>query len=114
MVTVVASRYETFSMTVAEAQSFGCPLVASDAGAIPELVAHGENGLLFRSGDPKALAREILRLFQDPSLASALGSRGADSVSARLDPASVARRTVEFYDRVIARSGGMAPRPARG
>jgi glycosyltransferase involved in cell wall biosynthesis len=102
-VTVVSSRFENFPMTVLEAHSSGIPLVASNVGGIPEIVAHEKNGLLFESGDAPDLARQILRLFRDPMLASRLGRQGAQDAAERYAPEVVAWQTSEFYGRVLAR-----------
>jgi hypothetical protein len=52
----------------------GCPVVASQAGALPEVV--GGAGLLVAPGDPDALAGALDRLLTDASLAASLGDAG--------------------------------------
>ncbi len=102
LVTVVASRYETFCYAAAEAAALGCPLVATRVGAIPELVRNGENGLLCRP-EPEDLADKVLSLLRDPPRAAALGARAAFDRE-RLDhPVAVAARVTDFYGRVLAR-----------
>lgn len=96
-VTVVASRFETFGMTVIEAMAAGAPLVASRAGAIPELLDWAEEDLLFEPGDAEALAARLLALFADPSKADALAARGRDICAARYSPARVAQLTLDAY-----------------
>jgi glycosyltransferase involved in cell wall biosynthesis len=51
--------YETFAMTVIEAFACGKPVVASNLGALAELVQDGKTGLLFEPGNPKDLAEKI-------------------------------------------------------
>jgi glycosyltransferase involved in cell wall biosynthesis len=63
---------ETFSLVTAEAQALGIPVVASNIGALPELVEHGRNGLLVDPGDPAALAAALARL-ADPAEVARLG-----------------------------------------
>lgn len=58
--------------SVLEAFAAGLPVVTTDAGGIPYIVRHEENGLLVPRGDAEALAREALRLLRDPALASRL------------------------------------------
>lgn len=58
--------YETFGRVIAEAFAAGTPVVASEIGALAELVRVGETGLLFPPGDPAALAAAVRRLLGDP------------------------------------------------
>jgi glycosyltransferase involved in cell wall biosynthesis len=99
---VVASRFETFCLTATEAMMAGCPLVASDAGAIPELVENRRTGLLFRSGDAPDLARALREVLGDPELAARLGTAARQSAEARYAPGIVAGRMLEFYRQVAA------------
>lgn len=104
MVTVIASRYETFGITVAEAMAQGCPLVATRAGAIPEIVDDGRTGLLCRPGDPGALAAAIERLLDSPGLAARLGAEAAEEAARNYHPDTLARRMAGFYRRVLERA----------
>lgn len=67
---VLPSRFEGFGFPALEAMQHRIPLVASDAGSLPEVV--GEAGLVFPSGDPDALATALRRLADDPALRDAL------------------------------------------
>jgi glycosyltransferase involved in cell wall biosynthesis len=59
---IVASRwYETFCRVIIEAYSKGTPVIASDIGAMAELVEEGRTGLLFRAGDAAHLAAQVER-----------------------------------------------------
>lgn len=57
---------------IAEAMAVGVPVIASDISGIPELVSHGQTGLLVRSRDPEGIARAMQRLLEDPPLAQRL------------------------------------------
>jgi glycosyltransferase involved in cell wall biosynthesis len=57
---IVASRcYETFCRAIIEAYSKGAPVIATDIGAMAELVEDGRTGLLFRAGDAAHLAAQV-------------------------------------------------------
>ncbi len=58
--------YETFGRVAIEAFAKGTPVVASNIGAIAELVEHQRNGLLFRPSDPADLAAKINWLLDRP------------------------------------------------
>lgn len=83
----------------------GCPVVAADAGALPELVQDDRNGLLARAGDAEELADKILALLNDPPRAQRLGRQAAQDASDRYAPRVVAEKMLEFYRRVVRRGG---------
>jgi glycosyltransferase involved in cell wall biosynthesis len=64
---------EAFGLAVVEAMAAGKPVVVSDSGAMPEVVAHGRYGLVVPRKDPVALAGAIGRLIDDHLLAARLG-----------------------------------------
>ncbi|MAG31683.1 MAG: hypothetical protein CL908_12415 [Deltaproteobacteria bacterium] len=101
-VTVVASRYENFPMTVLEAVAHGSPLVATDVGGIGEIVRHEQTGCLVAGGSAAALAEGILRLLADPALAQRLAEEAGRDAEARFSSEAVARATSDFYQRVLA------------
>ena len=64
---------EAFGLAIAEAMATACPVVASNIGAVPELVVDGVTGLLVPPGDPLAIAAALERLTMDPELRNRLG-----------------------------------------
>lgn len=58
--------YETFGRVAIEAYAKGTPVVASDIGAIAEVVEHGRTGLLVRPGDPDDLISKVEWLLAHP------------------------------------------------
>jgi glycosyltransferase involved in cell wall biosynthesis len=70
---VFPSTWEGFGMVLAEAASYGMPIVATDAGAIPYLVKDGVNGLLTCPRDAEKLALAIERLASSPTLRMQFG-----------------------------------------
>jgi glycosyltransferase involved in cell wall biosynthesis len=64
-----ASTLDSMPLSILEAFASGLPVVSTDAGGIPWLVADGETGLLVPPGDPSELAAAALRLLDDEPLA---------------------------------------------
>lgn len=63
---VMSSNYEGFPMVMIEAMACGLPVVAFDFKCGPkDIISDGENGLIIRNGDIKALAEGMMRLMED-------------------------------------------------
>jgi glycosyltransferase involved in cell wall biosynthesis len=110
-VACVPSLYEGFSLPTVEAMACGTPLVASRAGAIPEVVgADGETADLVEPGDPEMLAAALGRLLDDPARRRHLGEAGRSRTLRKYSWKSVAAATTECYAEAIenARSRGGA------
>ena len=101
-VAVVPSLYEGFSLPAIEAMACATPLVATTAGALPEVVgADGVSALHVPPGDPEALAAAIGRLLDDRDLAAELGAAGRARVVELFTWRAVAAATVAWYRRVL-------------
>ena len=103
-VTVVCSRYEVFGLTATEAMSQGCSLVATAAGTLSEIVQDGVNRLVCRPDDPEDLAENLCLLLENPPYAEQHGRQAAVDSRRHYDPGLLAARTVDYYQRVIARA----------
>ena len=79
---VLASRSnsESFGIAAAEAMALDRAVIASDIGALPEMVRHGETGLLVGPGDPDALAEAMRRGLSDRPLRERLGRAAGTQV----------------------------------
>ena len=73
---VLPSRSEASPNSVIEAMAAGLPVVASNVGGIPELVADGRTGRLVPPGNPNALAGALLDLLEHPERAAEFGRAG--------------------------------------
>jgi glycosyltransferase involved in cell wall biosynthesis len=91
---------EAFGLTAIEAMSMGRPVVATTAGALPEVVAHGEAGLLVPPGDTDALQSALRKLLADEALRRRLGE-GASRRAAAFRASNVIPRFEHAYARVV-------------
>lgn len=82
---VLPSRMEGYGMVVAEAMQRGLPVIASAAGALPEIVVSERTGLLVAPGSPEALAAALDRLVGDAGLRVRLGGEARRCAEAMPD-----------------------------
>jgi len=75
-----STENEGLPQALMQAMACALPVVTTAAGAIPELVRGGENGLVVPAGNPAALAEAIARLFDDRALAGRLAAAGRREV----------------------------------
>jgi glycosyltransferase involved in cell wall biosynthesis len=83
----------------------GLPVIATEVGRIPEIVAHRKTGLLVPPRRAKALADAVLKLYLDRKLASRLGEAAAGAVREKYSAEAMARSVIAVYETVAARKG---------
>ena len=93
------SWVEQFGRVVVEGQASGVPVVASDSGALPDVV--GDTGLLVPPGAPAPLASALARFLDEPGLWARLREAGLRNVG-RFSWASVAVQQRGLYERAVA------------
>jgi glycosyltransferase involved in cell wall biosynthesis len=102
---VMSSVLEGQPLGVVEAMAYGCPIVATSVGGIPELIINGFNGLLCGPRDPECLAHKICTLIEDPDLRVRLGQAARRSYEqGPFQPASVCDHFISIYKLVLQRS----------
>ena len=79
-ISVLPSLSEGMSNTVLESMAAAIPVVATAVGGNPEVVVDGKTGHLVPPGDPKSLARALLKLMVQPELRRKMGLRGRSRV----------------------------------
>ncbi len=80
---VLPSLSEGLSSAILTAMAHGLPVIATEVGGIPELVAHEKSGILVPPGNPPALAAAIERLLSDPAAAFRMGQSGRQRMELR-------------------------------
>ncbi len=83
---------EAFGMVYLEAQAMGLPVVALDTAGVPEVVAHGETGLLSPPADEVAYASAVRNLLTDQTLRNRLSSAARSRVAQQFDLAPASTR----------------------
>jgi alpha-maltose-1-phosphate synthase len=92
-----AGVHELFGLALVEAMARGCPVVASDAASLPEIVTPEVNGLLVPPNQPAAIGEAVLRLAQEPGLWARLATGARRTVEERFTWERVAVRCLEAY-----------------
>jgi glycosyltransferase involved in cell wall biosynthesis len=98
---VMPSRREGLPLTLIEALCAGLPVIGSRVGAIPEFVAHGENGLLCPPDDVNALAQQLGQFLERKEDLTAQAKTMALALSKRFSLAQWGTRTTELYEKVL-------------
>ena len=98
-VAVIPSLYEGFSLPAVEHMASGTPLIASRAGALPEVT--GDAALLVPPGDPEELAVALRGLLDDEQARAERAERGLARVRERFAWPAVAAATEALYRKVI-------------
>lgn len=98
---VIASLWEGFGLTAVEAMALGVPVVSTEVGGLPEVVLHGETGLLVPPADPAALAKGILWLLEHPVAVAGMSNRAKQIVQEKFTSRVMARQTEELYRKVL-------------
>ncbi|HNM11662.1 MAG TPA: glycosyltransferase family 4 protein [Mycobacterium sp.] len=102
----IPSLYEGFSLPAVEAMASGTPIVASRAGALPEVLGpDGECADLVAPGDVGELTHALDRLLSSPERRHWLGTAGRRRALDVFSWESVAAQTVRVYEQAIARTG---------
>lgn len=70
---LLSSVLEGQPLAIVEAMAYGCPIVSTNVGGIPELIQDGVNGLLCPPEHPECLAEKINRLIDDCELRKTIG-----------------------------------------
>ena len=98
---VSPSLYEGFGLPAAEALACGTPVIATTAGAFPEVIEDGVSGLLVRPGDARVLADAIGRLLDDGALRRRLGQEGRRRIVDHFSWRETAVQTLALYQDVL-------------
>lgn len=113
-VAVLPSHFEAFGLAFAEAQAAGLPVVAFEAGSVPEIVVDGSTGWLTPTGDVGALAAALREALVDGAECHRRGEAGRARVRERFRWERTARIILEGLDAARARREGRVPAAESG
>lgn len=94
----------SFAFTVFEAMSIGLPVITVDAWGMPEIVLHGENGLLVQPNSQQDLVEKMATIATQPELAVKMGQRSLQVLKDKFSIETHSRQLMGVYDRALRRS----------
>ena len=100
-IAVLTSRIEGCSNALLEAMAMGLPVIASATGGTPEVIQHGQGGLVCPVGDAEAFANALRRLVSDPQLSHRMGAFNARRVVEHFTDDRMIELTLALYYRVL-------------
>ena len=106
---VFPSRTETLGLVLLEAMAAGCPVVAANAGGIPDIVTDGENGFLFDPIDEKGAIEAIQRLFSHDEYQLRTQARAE---AERWSWAAATQQLQMYYEQIVVPATVVKPEPA--
>jgi glycosyltransferase involved in cell wall biosynthesis len=95
------SREESFGVAAIEAGAIGLPVVVTDAGGLPEVVVHGQTGLVVHKDNAQVAAEALLQLILSPDLRQQLGIAGRAHVLANYSWVASLKNMLAVYQTVI-------------
>lgn len=94
---VYPSRFEGFGLPPLEALQAGCPVISSDAAALPEVLG-AEGAFFFQSGSRTGILQAVEEVLRNPELARRKIAATLDGLRFRHDWMKTAQRTLKVYE----------------
>ena len=98
---VLPSHWEGFGLVLLEAMEAGIPIVATRVGAIPEVMAEGETGIIVPPHDPDALATGLVHLLRHPETAVEMGCAGRRRLSEEFGMRKAVQAHENLYEELL-------------
>jgi len=102
---VLPTLVDTAPLVLLEAMRAGLPIVATNVGAIPEIVLDGVNGLICEKGNPEDLAEKIINLVGNPTLRQQMSQESLGRFEKLFTAEKFAGRMIEVFESVFAETG---------
>ena len=97
----VSSLFESFGISIVEAQAAGKPVIGTRTGGLPEALIENKTGLLVEPRDSKQLEVAILKVLLNPELNKELGKEGQTFVKLQYSMQSTLDDVISTYSKII-------------
>ena len=98
---VLSSDYEGNPLAVMEAMAAGLPIVSTSVGGVPELVTHGENGILIHASDEGGFQEAMDLLLAEPTIRKKMGIAAGRSAEEKFDLRLMIRAYEDLYASLV-------------
>jgi glycosyltransferase involved in cell wall biosynthesis len=98
---VLGTKKESFGLVLLEAMVHGTPIIATDAGGVPEIIEHDLNGLLIPPENGPALAEAMRRLIEDAPLRRRLATEGKRIVGEKFNLDLHLDRLTQHFEKAV-------------
>jgi glycosyltransferase involved in cell wall biosynthesis len=100
-IVALTSLNEGTPVSLIEAMASAKPVIATNVGGIRDIIIHGENGLLAKSGDAKEFSDRLIELLMDGEMRMRLGSRGRESVRTKYSKERLVKDIEAVYEECL-------------
>jgi N-acetyl-alpha-D-glucosaminyl L-malate synthase BshA len=98
---LLPSEQESFGLAALEAMASEIPVIASNVGGLPEVIDHGENGMLCELGDTDSMAESAIELLRDEAYRKEMGRKAREKVEKCFTADIIVPQYEEFYREVL-------------
>lgn len=107
---LLTSGSESFGLAPLEAMACGVPVVCSDVGGLPELVAGSKAGFLCPLGDIHAFAKACVKVLTDDSLHAEMAQHAREYAVRHYDTHAIVAQYEEYYEEIIGKMTAQKPK----
>jgi glycosyltransferase involved in cell wall biosynthesis len=111
---VLPSYSEGMPVSLLEAMAYGCAVIATPVGGVPDMMTPEQHGLWVQAGDVDALAAALARAADSRELRDRLGAAARRHVAAEYSVETVSRKIAEAYADALRRRRAVHPLRSRG
>ena len=97
---ILPSENESFGLAALEAMASGVPVIATNAGGVPEVVEHGVSGFLSNVGDVSDMANNAMKILSDDKTLKKFREASLES-SRRFELEKIIPHYIKLYEEVI-------------
>ena len=95
------SLEENLPMVILEAMAIGLPVAASHVGGIPDMIKHGQTGILFDPRDPESIRKALRSMLMNPTDCNHITVQAHENILLKHLPQTIARRHLQVYQDLL-------------
>jgi glycosyltransferase involved in cell wall biosynthesis len=104
-IAIFPSFAENFAIGPMEAMACGTATIYTERTSGPELITHGEHGLLIDPDNVQSIADSIISLLENDNLRATLAENGKNRIFTQFDVRVIGKKHTDFYTKVLSGAG---------